>query len=260
MLHVREAGSGPAMLLIHGGSIDADSWGPVYDALASDRRVIAYDRRGTTRSRGAGISADWHVHAGDAATILRERKAVPADVVGWSSGALVALTLALDAPELVRSLVLIEPPFEARKHITAGLASAFVRSRLLRAFGREDSATAVWARFITSLRSGGSSWDDPGYTDERKQRYRANSETFQAEMNASDEHLTAEALERIQPPVTILRGDQSPSWFERCARAAAAKMPRARLVTVPGMGHAISLTAPDAVVAAIRDATSGAPV
>ena len=255
MLHVREAGSGPAMLLIHGGSIDSESWGPMFGALAADRRVIAYDRRGTSASRDAGASADYAVHAADAAQILRERDAAPADVVGWSSGGLVALTLALDAPEVVRSLVLIEPPFDARKNVTPGFLAAYLRMQLLRRLGRQERATDAWAGYITSLRSGGSTWaDDPNYPEERKRRYRANAETFAVELGASDAHLSDERLAGLAVPVTVLLGDQSPSWFQRCAKAAERRIPGAQLRTVPGMGHAISLTAPDAAVAAIREA------
>lgn len=50
-LHYEEHGSGTPILLIHGTGTDADIWGSAPDELASIGRVIAYDRRGCTRSQ-----------------------------------------------------------------------------------------------------------------------------------------------------------------------------------------------------------------
>ena len=49
-LFYREQGSGSPVLLIHGTAGNADLWSEVFDALAVDRRVSAYDRRGCSRS------------------------------------------------------------------------------------------------------------------------------------------------------------------------------------------------------------------
>jgi pimeloyl-ACP methyl ester carboxylesterase len=55
-LFVKEAGRGPPVLLIHGIAIDADSWRTVFDDLALEHRVIAYDRRRFSRSRADPVS------------------------------------------------------------------------------------------------------------------------------------------------------------------------------------------------------------
>jgi pimeloyl-ACP methyl ester carboxylesterase len=68
-LYYTEAGSGRPMLLIHGTQPDADVWGPTFTALAEHTRVIAYDRRGFSRSTAAA-SPDYRTHAADAAALL----------------------------------------------------------------------------------------------------------------------------------------------------------------------------------------------
>jgi pimeloyl-ACP methyl ester carboxylesterase len=73
--------------------------------------VIWYDRRGTassTRDDWPGGGADQH--ADDAAGLLRELDAVPATVLGFSSGGIVALALAARHPDLVTEAVAWEPP------------------------------------------------------------------------------------------------------------------------------------------------------
>ena len=58
-LRVRTAGKGPAVLLIHGWTLDLDMWTPQFATLADRYRLIAFDRRGYGLSTGApGIEHD----------------------------------------------------------------------------------------------------------------------------------------------------------------------------------------------------------
>ncbi|WP_395644949.1 alpha/beta fold hydrolase [Terricaulis sp.] len=112
-LHVLEAGPTRAqrVLLIHGASANLrELWHPLADSLATDHRVIAFDRPGyghsTRPRRGAHKLA---AQAQMAAAVLRAAGDGPAIVVGHSLGGAVALRLALDFPALVSGLVLIAP-------------------------------------------------------------------------------------------------------------------------------------------------------
>jgi pimeloyl-ACP methyl ester carboxylesterase len=86
-------GEGDAVLLIPGTGFGADTWGEFGNLLVQRRRVIAYDRRGFT-SAAPEPAADMRVHAEDARSILERAGALPADVVGWSAGGLVAVGFA----------------------------------------------------------------------------------------------------------------------------------------------------------------------
>lgn len=104
-------GTGHPVLLVHGGAEDASMHARQAEALAARGfRAIRYDRRGT----GASTRADWpgggaDQHADDAAALLRELDAVPATVLGFSSGGVVALALAARHPEVVREVIAWEP-------------------------------------------------------------------------------------------------------------------------------------------------------
>ena len=254
-LWYREAGEGPPVLLIHGMGINADFWRSIPDDLATDHRVIVYDRRGTTRSRDAGAVADWARHGDDAAALLESLDAAPAIVVGWSAGAVVAADLAVRHPQLVRSLVFIEPGLFGRKNLTPAAVGQFARMKLLWRLGRRERALEGYFRWVVSRRSGPSLWDDPDFPQERKDAMIANGETMMTEIDARDAYLL-DRVGTIDVPVRILVGDDSPTWFERIARHLAERMPRAELEVVPGMSHSAAVTAPAKVVAAIRYAAS----
>jgi pimeloyl-ACP methyl ester carboxylesterase len=111
-LNVVERGSGPAVLLVHGIASDAQALEPVAEALASQARVIAYDRRGYGDS---GAPEPYHgttveEQAEDAAALLRALDPGPALVCGDGFGALVALDLAKRHRPLVAGAVLSNPP------------------------------------------------------------------------------------------------------------------------------------------------------
>jgi pimeloyl-ACP methyl ester carboxylesterase len=110
-LACHNTGTGPPVLLIHGGAEDATMLTAQAHAIAAGgRRVIWYDRRGTgasTREHWPGGGADQH--ADDAAALLHELDAVPATVLGFSSGGVIALALAARHPDLVTEVIAWEP-------------------------------------------------------------------------------------------------------------------------------------------------------
>lgn len=106
-LHVREAGDGPTLLLLHGLAGDHTVWNAVLDPLAERFRVLAPDLRGHGRSPlPEGSTMSFAELRGDLEALLAERSRTSAHVVGLSAGAFLALDWAREAPGPVRSLVL----------------------------------------------------------------------------------------------------------------------------------------------------------
>jgi pimeloyl-ACP methyl ester carboxylesterase len=250
-LFYREAGSGPPLLLIHGSGPDADDWGEAFDDLARDHRVIAYDRRGFSRSTGEP-SADWHRHGQDAAALLERLDAAPAHVAGWSAGGFVALDLVLNHRALMRSLVLVETPLYGRKRPTLGLIRTFLKAARLRRRTGDRGAAEAWFRFITGYRDGGSTWDRPDYPAERKETLLANASAMLTEMQSRDTHLTRERVSAIDCPVTVVLGGRSQSWFDKTARNTAELIDGAELRVIEDSNHAFGWEQPHALAAAIR--------
>jgi pimeloyl-ACP methyl ester carboxylesterase len=106
-LDVAASGSGPSVLLIPGFGTDASAFAPQIPQLAEEHRVLAMNPRGLGFSDAPESERyDIAIAAADAARIIGE---TPAHVVGASLGAATAIELALQRPELVRSLTLITP-------------------------------------------------------------------------------------------------------------------------------------------------------
>lgn len=104
------SGAGEPILFIHGG-IYADAFGPlvVEPALRDRFRLITYHRRGYGASaRPAGL-ATIPQQAADARALLRRLGISRAHIVGHSYGGTIALQLALDTPDVVQSLTVMEP-------------------------------------------------------------------------------------------------------------------------------------------------------
>ncbi len=112
-LEYETVGRGEPVLFIH-GSILADAFLPLRTEPALRRyRQIHYHRRGFAGSDQARPPFAIADQAADARALLARLRAPSAHVVGHSYGAVIALQLALDAPDAVRSLVLLEPPLVA---------------------------------------------------------------------------------------------------------------------------------------------------
>jgi pimeloyl-ACP methyl ester carboxylesterase len=107
-----ERGQGPPVLLVHETAADASIWDAVGEALATEARAIAYDRRGWGASSAPQDYRRTTIEeqSEDAVALLESAQAAPAVIAGAGVGAMVALDLLLRRPDLVRATLLVEPP------------------------------------------------------------------------------------------------------------------------------------------------------
>ncbi|HZZ90319.1 MAG TPA: alpha/beta hydrolase [Caulobacteraceae bacterium] len=108
----RIAGFGPPLVLIAGGEAGADAIERLQCELLYRFRVIAFDRRGLSRSASddAGPAISIESHAEDVRALIEQVAKEPAYVFGSAIGGLVGLELLCRRPECVRRLVAHEPP------------------------------------------------------------------------------------------------------------------------------------------------------
>ena len=162
-LYYEVRGRGPAVLLIAGATGDAGHFEQAADVLASEYTVITYDRRGNSRSRPAGPTT-LDQQADDAAALLRHVGAAADAVFGTSGGAIIALKLAIRAPDLARHIIVHEPPFMQALPDAAELGStlqAQVEQALatrgahgaMELFLRENAGSDVFDRLDPTLRA-----------------------------------------------------------------------------------------------------------
>jgi 3-oxoadipate enol-lactonase len=218
-LAYREAGSGPAVVLVHGMADDASAWDEVMSGLDRRARVIAYDRRGYGASGAPDPYERTTVNeqAEDAAALLRALDAAPALACGADLGALVCLDLARRHRALLRGAVVIDPPLYA---FAPGATEALAEQRLrleegLRAGGPGEAVAAFLA--------------ETGASAARRERARAAAGAFFADYGGlATWPITRRELRELQLPLAVLTSSTAPGYARQAADALASLVPRAR--------------------------------
>ena len=110
-LFTRITGSGPRVVVLHGGpGAHHDYLLPQFDALARGRALHYYDQRGGGRSPVArDVAVGWQEQVADLDALLEYWSMIPATILGYSWGALLALLYATRHPARVASMALVSP-------------------------------------------------------------------------------------------------------------------------------------------------------
>lgn len=235
-LHYEEHGSGEPILCIHGAGSSTLLWAEAIAKLAALGRVIAYDRRGCSRSERPEPYERTSVaeHADDAVALLDALDAAPAVVIGRSYGGTVAMDMALRHPDRVRAVVALEAdaPRELAPRTAAWLDG--VTERLA-------GADVPGALLIDEILGAGA-W---GAIPEALRRVLTeNAPAILAELRGAwwlD--ADADALAGLDTPVLLVAANDSRPELREPSEALAAALPGARLARVDG-GHLIDPAAP----------------
>lgn len=228
----RHGASGPSVVLLHGlGSSSAD-WPEQQAALQGDYRVIAVDLPGHGASPLPAGPLTVEAMAGAVAALLETLDPGPAHVLGLSLGACVALRLALAAPARVRSLTLVNP--FARLALTGprDLARLALRLLLLGTAPMDAVAGHVARRLFP--------WPEQRALYESAVASLAGTSraAYFAAMRALARFDARGQLAAIRQPTLVITGDRDTSVPLAAKLALAAAIPHARLLVVPGSGHA----------------------
>jgi pimeloyl-ACP methyl ester carboxylesterase len=111
-IHFSSYGSGPAVLLLHGGLSNRFAWfSQIPGLVASGRQVVVPDTRGHGRSGLGKKELNYRLLAADAVAVMDHLNLRQADVVGWSDGGNTALLMGRYWPERVGRIVSISANF-----------------------------------------------------------------------------------------------------------------------------------------------------
>jgi pimeloyl-ACP methyl ester carboxylesterase len=240
-------GSGPPLVLAHGGLCDHFAWFFVVPLLARKFTVYTFDRR------GRGGSGDTQPYAAarereDIAALLRAI-GEPAHLLGHSAGGILALQAAERERDL-RSLILYEPGFvidgarelpsaeilaQMQSALAAGNREQALRIAMREAVGATDAEIAALA--------GGPGWA----------RLLAVAGAIPNDWALWQQTFAAENVRDLRTPTLMLMGSESPLWLRQGTEAILAALPNARLVVFEGQGHSAMITAPQAFAQAVID-------
>ncbi|MFD8009568.1 alpha/beta fold hydrolase [Streptomyces sp. NPDC058955] len=109
-LYFEEHGSGEPLILLHGGLGAGEMFAPLVPALSESRRVILVDLQGHGRTADIDRPLRPELMADDIAALIKHLGLEEADLLGYSTGADVALRTAIQHPQAVRRLVVVSTP------------------------------------------------------------------------------------------------------------------------------------------------------
>ena len=237
------AGTGPAVVLVHGFGLDLRMWDPQAGDLAARFRVVRYDCRGFGAS-GPFDPAVPYTHAGDLVALLDHLGAGQAVLVGLSFGGRVALQAALAAPDRVRGLVLLDAVLDGVPWDRESEAALSEVARQVRAGGVPAGRVAWLAHPLFAAA-----------------RQRPDLAASLADMVAAypgqhwlglDPHQQVapepvDALEQVAVPTLVAVGDRDVPGFREMSAVLARRIPGAEYRLIAGAGHMANLEQPAAV-------------
>jgi pimeloyl-ACP methyl ester carboxylesterase len=253
-LEYEMVGAGEPVLLI--SPVLADGFLPLFEepALADHCQLIRYHKRGWLASTHTPPPVSIADHAADAAALLDHLHLARVHVAGHSSGAAVAAQLALDQPESVHTLILLELSLLS---VPSGEAFLEQAGPAFEAYARGDHAGAL-AMFMSGV--SGLDWTTcralleervPGAVAQAI----ADADTF---FGIELPSLTtwafdAEQAATIQQPVlSVLGTETQPLWLE-VAAFLRSSLPHVEECALGGIGHLLHIQRPEPVARAMAE-------
>jgi pimeloyl-ACP methyl ester carboxylesterase len=252
-------GDGEAVLLIHGALV-ADSFIPLTReaALADHYRLIRYRRRGYGGSDPLSGAFSVEQHAQDALALMTRLGVERAHVIGHSGGGTIAVQLALEAPSLVQSLVVLEPAIMPPAAFASFLEAA---APLLAAYRSGDIARALdlWMSAVSAENWRSAVADAVPGAEE--QALKDAPTFFEVELPAfRDWVFDAGRASRISQPVLYVMGGDSGPLLEAAKQHFQSLVPHTETVVVPGVNHLMQMGDPKGVAAPIASFLSRHPL
>jgi len=232
-------GSGPPLLLVHGGVCDHHAWYFVVPLLARRFTVYTYDRRGRGQS---GDTPPYAVEREleDIAAML-STIGEPAHLLGHSAGGILALKAAERRSDLL-SLTLYEPAFVVDGARKRPGPEVLEKMQALLAAGDRDEVIRIAIRETLELPEHeiAAMGQGPGW-----EHLRAVAHTVPYDWMLWTERLDEEKLAAMHTRTLLLMGSESPSWLQMGTKAVAAALPCTKLEVLQGQEHSATITAPE---------------
>jgi len=247
------AGNVP-LVLVHGSWGSHQQWNAVVSGLAESFRVLGYDRRGHSESECPNGQGSVLEDVADLAALIESLGLAPAYVAANSFGSAITLRLAVQRPDLVRGVILHEPPLfsllaadpdAARVLAELGKAMGVVIDRL----ASGDHSAAIEEFMQMALAPG--EWTQ--LPREFHQTVTENALTFLDETRDPEAlNFDLEWAKGLTIPTLLSMGELSPSHYGLVLDKLAEALPHAERLTFSAAGHIPHVTHP----AAYAEATS----
>ena len=267
-----ERGSGEPVVLVHGGISDITIWDPILESLGRRFRAIAYSRRWAWPNEPVpdGVADTIAQHALDLAALIETMEVGPANLVGNSWGGFVCLVVARDRPELVRRLVVQEPPviplflgappkpqallkaLVTRPAVGKALAGMVVKGMApAQAAVKRGEIEKSIELFVRNVALGDAGYEELPEWVKSHMRLNAGTHVSQFKNDGGFVPFTASDARSLRAPTLVMKGERSPRPLRTLAHELAKLVPQAQEVEIPGASHVMHVANPEATADAI---------
>jgi non-heme chloroperoxidase len=252
-LYYEQAGKGEPIVFSHGIPTDYRAWSSQVEAFSKSYSTVTYSRRYAAPNHREGNVSDSTIeaNAADLKGLIEKLGIAPVHLVGHSYGGFAAAYLAAEHPELVRTLVLVEPAIG-----TLLVEDPNSSGQMLSLSIRSPSVALSARRFLSSVAASMRALD-AGHAEKAAQLSIdgiQNREGAFAELSESSKKMMVDNAKTIAelrtklPPfkskigkiscrTLVVNGDQSAVWLRRIGELVVQSVPKCRALTITGSRH-----------------------
>jgi pimeloyl-ACP methyl ester carboxylesterase len=226
-----DQGEGEPILFIHGGGACIETWHYQLEDLQSNFRLVAPDCRGHGRTNDTDEAYSHELHASDMIKLLDHLNIEKAHLVGWSDGSFIALQMALDYQERIKSMVLLGAAYSIDNYSSEGMDAIKNMSAsdyypfLIELYKTLSPTPDKWNEFFEKCRV---MW-----------------------LQQPNHSLTA--LANIHLPTLIIMAGQDEWAGNNEAKQMQSTLVNCQLLNFPDADHSIHMTNPDVINKCIRE-------
>jgi len=252
-LEVKDCGSGEPVVFVH-GSMGDECFAVLEEPVLADHyRLIHYHRRGWGESEPLRAPLSMAQQAADCRAVMRHLGVERAHLVGQSYGGRILLQMALDIPDTVHSLALLEPGLSSILFNAPAFGAVMAKAVSLYEAGDKAGAMELFGQTVIGpdFHAVLDQTLPPGYFA----RWVADADTFfQCDAPAMQPWtFTREDAARITQPVLNMRGADTQPYFREIYETLQAWLPHAENVILPDATHAMLQTNPKGAAARLAD-------
>ncbi len=237
-LYYEIIGQGEPIVFIHGLGSSSRDWEMQIDMFSKNYQVVVYDVRGHGKSDKPSGPYSMTLFANDAIELIEALDIAPVHVVGISMGGMVGLQLVVDAPDLVKSLVVVNSGPELIIRTLKERIQFFQRDLIVRILGMRKMGEVLSERLFPKTEQG----------DIRKifvERWAENDpRAYRESMRAIVGWTVSEQIERIACPVLVIAADEDYTPVEAKA-AYVKKLQCGEMVVIEDSRHATPAEKPE---------------
>jgi len=237
-IYYETAGKGQMVLFIHGLGSSVRDWETQIPAFSKSFHTVAFDLRGHGQSQKPQGPYSMSLFASDAAELIKSLGGAPVHVVGISLGGMVAFQLAVNHPELVKSLAIVNSGPEVVVRTLKDRWQVFLRFAIVRLLGMRKMGEVLSKRLFPKPEQG-------ALRDTFVERWAENDtrpylDTLRAIVGWS----VADRIGEIAAPTLVVAadGDYTPVSSKQ---EYVSKMQNAKLVVIQDSRHAVPVEKPE---------------